>query len=143
LMRVLVTGADGFLGGAISARLERRHDAELIKATRASFDLLEADAMRRAIGQAAPDVVVHAAGRTRGGQACLEADNVGTTATLAAALTEISPDAGLILLGSAAQYGRSPDRSPWNENDRCEPLDAYGASKQASEQAAFAAHARV
>src|SRR5580693_4488245 len=145
-MRVLVTGAGGFLGGAIHRRLVQRGDMEAIAAIRRPsprhpdarpFDLSDKAAIANALAAARPDVVIHAAGRPRGLPGDFNADNVAATANLAQAIGEASSRAGLVLLSSAAQYGRSADRTPWRETDPCSPLDAYGASKLAAERAAI------
>jgi GDP-4-dehydro-6-deoxy-D-mannose reductase len=134
--RVLITGAGGFLGGAIRERLVGRGDVEVIATARA--DLADRARAEAALASAGPDVVVHAAGRTHGSVDAFYADNVATTETLAAAITAAAPGCGLILLGSAAQYGRSAERTPWRESGPCEPLDDYGTSKLVAEAAAFA-----
>jgi nucleoside-diphosphate-sugar epimerase len=132
-MRILVTGAGGFLGGAIHRRLAARGDLEVVAADRA--DLQDPAAM---LSRWRPDVVVHAAGRTHGSPDALYADNVALTGSLAAGLAESTPERGLILLGSAAQYGPSPDRTPWRESGPCRPADDYGTSKLVAEASAFA-----
>ena len=71
------------------------------------------------------------------------ADNAVATANLAEAIGEAAPGAGLVLLGSAAQYGVPETLTPWKESDPCAPLDPYGLSKQAAETAAFAAARRL
>jgi nucleoside-diphosphate-sugar epimerase len=100
----------------------------------AAFDLLDAVALRRTLADFVPDVVVHAAGRTAGEPSRMLADNAVATAGLAEAMAAETPHAGLILLGSAAQYGVSPDRRPWRESDPCQPRDPYALSKHAGEQ---------
>jgi nucleoside-diphosphate-sugar epimerase len=85
-----------------------------------------------------PDVVVHAAGRTEGPPAALLADNAIATANLAVAMSDAAPGAGLVLLGSAAQYGAGEPGHPWRETDPCLPQGPYGISKQAAETCAFA-----
>jgi len=145
-MRVLVTGAGGFLGGAIHRRLAQRDDVEAIAAIRGPsppypdalpLDLGDKAAIVDALRRARPDIVIHAAGRPRGLPGDFNADNVTATTNLAQAIGEASPSSGLILLSSAAQYGRSADRRPWRETDPCAPVEPYGASKLAAESAAF------
>jgi nucleoside-diphosphate-sugar epimerase len=139
--RVLVTGASGFLGGAILRRLSDRVDMQVLAAARS--DLTDEAAAAAALSATKPDVVIHAAGRTHGAAEALQADNVVATETLARAIAATAPECGLILLGSAAQYGRSMTRTPWREDDAGAPLDAYGLSKLAAESVAFTAARRV
>jgi nucleoside-diphosphate-sugar epimerase len=134
--RVLITGAGGFLGGAIHRRLASRSDIDVTAIARS--DLADRASAEAALSPARPDVVVHAAGRTHGSVDALHADNVAATEILAGAIATAAPGCGLMLLGSAAQYGASFDRTPWRESGPCEPLDDYGTSKLVAEAAAFA-----
>jgi nucleoside-diphosphate-sugar epimerase len=134
-MRVLITGASGFLGGAIHKRLAGRGDLEIIAAGRAELGAPPAALAMLALCK--PDVVVHAAGRTHGPDSAFYVDNVLATEILAKAIGAAAPRCALVILGSAAQYGPSPDRVPWRESGPCNPSDAYGASKVFAEEAAF------
>ena len=138
-MRILITGAGGFIGGALARRFASRADVELTALGRADLDLGDRDAIVAGLGRSRPDVVIHAAGRTHGDPDALFADNAQATANLAEAIGMAAPGAGLILLGSAAQYGVSKDQVPWRENDPCAPFEPYGLSKHAAETNALAA----
>jgi nucleoside-diphosphate-sugar epimerase len=152
MIRVMVTGAGGFLGGALARRLAGRADVELIPLGRTAppdfphagaLGLHDRDAIARLLAETRPDVVAHAAGRTTGTPDDLMADNAVATANLAEAIGAAAPGAGLVLLGSAAQYGVPETLTPWKESDLCAPLDPYGRSKQAAETAALAVARRL
>jgi nucleoside-diphosphate-sugar epimerase len=149
-MRVRVTGAGGLVGAAIARRLGRASGLQVWRAGRGlpdapqtlTLDLNDPAAARRALAAANPDVVIHAAGRRRGTASELSADNVQATEAVAEAIGRAAPGAGLIFIGSAAQYGPSSARQPWRESQPCAPASPYGHAKLEAEQAAAAAAQR-
>ena len=64
--RVFLTGARGFLGRALRARLERESPAALLTPAPGELDLRDARAVREFLREHRPDVVIHAAGRVGG-----------------------------------------------------------------------------
>lgn len=143
-MRVLVTGADGFLGGEIARRFGSRADVKPIAAGRRpsehglAVDLGDREVLVRILTEVKPEAVVHAAGRADGSRLDLERDNVLATRTLAECMAASDLDAALVLLGSAAQYGAPRHDRPWRESDAMAPVTPYGESKRDAELAAFA-----
>lgn len=143
-MRILVTGASGRVGGAIADHLQRAAGLDVSRAGRRAdssaaeftFDLNDRPAVLQALARARPDVVIHAAGRRRGTSAELAAENVEATTSLVRAMSEAAPDAALVFLGSAAQYGPAPERRPWRESQACAPSTEYGRTKLEAENAA-------
>jgi nucleoside-diphosphate-sugar epimerase len=152
MIRLIVTGAGGFLGGCLARRFAARADVELTALGRSAappfphagvLDLHDKPAIARVLASVRPDVVIHAAGRTPGKPGALLADNAIVTANLAEAIGEVACGAGLVLLGSAAQYGIPDELTPWKESDPCSPFEPYGLSKHAAETSAFAAGRRL
>src|SRR5262245_50342260 len=82
--RILVTGASGYLGSRLLARLERSaHPVGWTSSTGPALD--NADALSHAIERLQPDHVIHAAGRIVGTEALLWHDNEFVTRTIAQA----------------------------------------------------------
>jgi GDP-L-fucose synthase len=59
--RVLLTGGSGFLGAHVGERLESHGLAELVAPRSARYDLRDRDAIRAALADARPEVVIHLA----------------------------------------------------------------------------------
>ena len=147
---VSVTGATGFLGWHIALELMARGwSVRAIvrpgnaKPLPAGVEIREAALAREAIAGAIGgcDLVIHAAGltRARSDQAYRSVNVDGTRAVVAAAN---QAGARIIHLSSLAAIGPgTPDR-PAHEDDRPQPLTAYGRSKLASE-AVVRSEARV
>ncbi|AYF79368.1 UDP-glucose 4-epimerase [Nocardia yunnanensis] len=144
-MRVLVTGAAGYLGGAVVRALGAagHQPVALIRPggsvaaadveVRAA-DLLDAEGLRRAVTDV--DVVCHLAGLTRARESFDEPlryfrVNVGGTVTLLEAMAEAGVR-GLVFSSTCAVYG-SPDRQPMTEDLPVAPPHPYASSKVAAE----------
>jgi dTDP-4-dehydrorhamnose reductase len=128
-MNVLVVGAAGQLGQAMTARL--RGDHAVTAWTRTDIDLTRHRDVREAIGELAPDVIINCASYNQVDQAeddqqiALEVNAmvVGTLARAAAALDAVffhySTD--FVFAGTAT--------APYTELDRPEPRSVYAQSK--------------
>jgi UDP-glucose 4-epimerase len=153
-MRVLVTGAAGYLGRAVVHRLaEAGHD--VVALTRRPWsdhppelqsivaDVLDAAAVTRAVADCEPDGVCHLAALTRVRDSFLEpnryfAVNVTGTIHVLEALAQLAARTGrvprLVFGSTAAVYGLAGD-DPVAEDAPSLPITPYGATKLAADQA--------
>ena len=137
-MRALVTGARGFVGRHLEARLVAEGD-DVVGIDRPDGpDLLDADALAAAVVDAAPDAVYHLAGASDVGASWdhpVETFRVNAEGTLhllrAAAAAGVSR---VLAVSSADVYGKvSPDRLPLSEDAPLCPVTPYAASKVAAD----------
>ena len=128
--RAFVTGGAGFAG---------RHLLHLlpgaIAPSREELDLLDAEALRAAVRESAPDAVWHLAalasvGRSWEAPAETIAENVAMTVNLLEAVRTEAPEAAVVLIGSGEIYG-PPDRLPVDEDAPLRPQNPYAVSKAA------------
>jgi GDP-4-dehydro-6-deoxy-D-mannose reductase len=139
-MRVLVTGASGFVGQRLLPRLEREgwavtaHDREV--------DVTEPEAVATALKAARPDAIIHLAALSsvadsvRDPSATYRVNYVGTRVLLEA-IERHAADARLLLVGSGDAYApTAPGDPPRHESDPLRPRSPYARSKAAAEQLA-------
>jgi nucleoside-diphosphate-sugar epimerase len=154
MLRVVVTGARGFLGSQIAGALSRRADIELVRFVRpdararggdshdVGVDLTDEKDTGAAFRAVKPDAVVHAAGLVHGTPSQLFRANTVTAVVVADAILKECPTAIVTALGSAAEYGRPVDGEPLSERDPCRPVTPYGHAKLAASKYLMAAAER-
>ena len=143
-MRILVTGASGFIGAvACDALRERGHEVlSLVRrpgsepdgTTAVAGDMTDARTMRSALAQAAPEVVLHCAAET-GAQRDpdkLRAANIGGLMNLIDACQAL-PTAPRVVFTSTVVTGDSHGKL-MTEDDQLPVETDYGRSKQEGEQ---------
>lgn len=131
-MRILVTGANGFVGKSISKILENQEQLEVIALGRDRLDLLKLDNVREIINEERPDVIVHCAikGGTRFDNDTR--DTFEQNIRMYNNLKSLKSKFGcLINIGSGAEFDRSQNIRRIHESMLFErsPLDFYGKAK--------------
>lgn len=156
-MRILVTGADGFVGGHLLRTLARDGANETFAgflpntaagvaapaAEQIPLDVTDPASVEAAIEAARPDRIFHLAAQSSVGRSL--DDPLGTwtvnatgTLLLAETLRRARRPARLLVISSAEVYGPVDDR-PIREDLPLRPTTPYGASKAAAEMAALQA----
>lgn len=132
-MNILVLGRTGQVGSAVTRALSGLHRVTALG--RAELDLMVPGAVAAAVRAARPELIVNAAAWTAVDRAEAEPEaahrvNAGAVAELAAA------SGGAPVIHYSTDYvfdGRGS--TPFRETDPTGPLNVYGASKRAGEQA--------
>lgn len=138
-MKILVTGAQGQVGYALSKHLRGLGDIHAL--SREQLDLAQPGIIRRVMQSLRPDLVINAAAYTAVDQAetdearafCINAEAPGI---LAEETRKI--DAAMIHYSTDYVFDGSK-QDAWFEEDAPAPLSVYGRSKLAGEQAVAAA----
>jgi GDP-4-dehydro-6-deoxy-D-mannose reductase len=125
-----VTGGHGFAGRHLVALLD-----DVVAPSRAELDLLDPEAVRRAVGEAAPERVYHLAAlasvaRSWEDPGAVLRDNVAMTVNLLEAVRQEAPEAAFALASSGEIYG-PPERLPVTEDEPLRPQNPYAVSKAA------------
>ncbi|MFD5034176.1 NAD-dependent epimerase/dehydratase family protein [Streptomyces sp. NPDC058220] len=140
-MRVLLLGANGFLGRFVADRLLADPAVHLTALGRGDdadvrFDLAGGSpgALTRFLDAVHPGVVINCAGATRGGARELTRHNTVAVATVCEALRRSGCGARLVQLGCASEYGPSQQGSSTAEDAVPRPGGPYGVSKLAASE---------
>ncbi|MEG2697692.1 MAG: sugar nucleotide-binding protein [Ruthenibacterium sp.] len=144
-VRVLITGAQGFLGARLTQSLrqaeKKQKGGAVIALARSDMDLTNEDAVRRAVENAAPQLVFHCAAVSDTGLAEREPElsyavNVRGTLHLAAACKDTG--AKLVAMSSDQIYNGTLQSGPLAETAPVQPQTVYGRHKLLAEQQTLA-----
>jgi GDP-4-dehydro-6-deoxy-D-mannose reductase len=138
--RIMITGAGGFLGGALAEWIEENQKtAEIFKVSRRadskrairSCDLNQTKKLSQIISRFKPDIIFHAAGGRGVDEQDLFRKNVQSTFSLFQAIAQSSSlSSRVVLLGSAAEYGIPSQRMKLiSEDFKPKPKTSYGLAK--------------
>jgi len=153
-MRVLVTGASGFVGPHVCAALAAAgHDVWSTDRTAAPAqpqhrhcDLIDAQAVRTLVASIAPEAVVHLASMASVGESFEQpqktlTNNLTAACNVLEAMRHEAAAARLLVIGSAEQYGIvTAAELPLTEEQPLRPASPYAVAKVAQEHLALQYH---
>jgi len=132
-MRILITGGRGQLGRALQEALARH---QVFAVGHAEMDVTDADAVRRAVDELRPELLIHAAAWTD--TAGCESDPeraMLVNGEGARHVAEACARAGAAMVYiSSNEVFDGTGREPYREDDAPNPINAYGRSKLAGER---------
>ena len=152
-MRILITGATGFVGGYLAAELATHYPQATLFGTTyghtsgailpENMPLLEADLrdpamIREALARSEPDIIFHLAGFASGAgtdAAVIRAANVDATLLLVEAAAALAKPCRLHLASTGYVYGTTEPGKPASEGDTLRPEGVYAHSKAEMESA--------
>ena len=136
-MRVLVTGAGGFVGRHLAPRLEA--DGWEVTGTDLELDVSDESAFGARVAEVLPDAIVHLAAQSsvaaswRDPALTYRVNYLGSRSVLRSAARH-APRARVLLVGSADEYGSSePGAPPFREDAPLRPRSPYARSKAAAD----------
>jgi GDP-4-dehydro-6-deoxy-D-mannose reductase len=138
-VRALITGGTGFAGRHLAEHCRAAGD-EVMTLSRTgdvAVDLLDADATRRAVAEAGPEVVYHLAAQAHVGRSWQDPTttvqgNVAMTLNVLEAVRAQAPDAAVVAVSSSEVYG-PPAGLPVDETAELRPQNPYAVSKASSD----------
>ena len=137
--KILLVGGRSFFGRHIYEELISRYpSAQVVRTSRYAkpetnwIELNPSEwwSVERAISYVKPDLVINSSGVASGSFHNLLATNAIAPAMLAEFVGRIVPEARLVLLGSAAEYGVKDTMIPLSETDELRGNTLYGVSKR-------------
>lgn len=138
MKRVLITGATGAFGPAVSSFFEQDRDCLVQKTGRrcgnddtwTSCDLRDRSQVQQLLAKTRPGLIVHLAGTMDQNYEEAFSVNVQATQMILEILEKNSRHTRVVLIGSASEYGVvRPDENPLSESRCLAPVTAYAMTK--------------
>ena len=132
--KILLTGVNGQVGHALSTQLS---DYNLVRLSRNELDLTSAESIRRVISEVKPDIIINPAAFTAVDKAELAPDLAyAINATAPQVMAEEAAKLGSVLIHFSTDYVFDGNKNtPYSENDPVNPVNVYGKTKLAGEEA--------
>jgi dTDP-4-dehydrorhamnose reductase len=133
--RILLTGANGQVGWELRRTLSSL--GEVVALDSQAMNLADADAVRRKVREIAPGIIVNPAAYTAVDRAEGEPERARAVNAIAPGiLAEEAVRLDALLVHYSTDYVfNGSGAAPWREDDACEPLNVYGATKLEGERA--------
>ncbi|MHB1214946.1 MAG: dTDP-4-dehydrorhamnose reductase [Thiobacillus sp.] len=133
--RILLTGANGQVGWELQRSLSSL--GTVVALDSKIMNLADAEAVRQKVREIAPSIIVNPAAYTAVDQAEREAELAhAVNAVAPGVLAEEAGTLGALLVHYSTDYVfNGSGATPWREDDACDPLNVYGATKLAGERA--------
>ena len=144
-MKILITGAASLVGSHLARTLTSAREHEVLALQRADLDITDRAAVEHCAARTGPDVIFNCAvlqvDASEQNPAKARAVNVEGPRLLAAAANEVGAE--IVQFGTQYAFaGEAVGRAPYTIEDEPRPVNVYGSSKVAGEQAVREACAR-
>jgi len=145
-MKILLTGSTGQVGHALLGALEHYAHTEVVAPVRAQLDLSDAQAIRNYVRTLQPDLIINPAAYTAVDLAEQQPELAhAVNAQAPAVLAQEAKALGIGMIHYSTDYvfdgakrGADGSLQPYTELDAPHPVNVYGATKLAGEQAIVA-----
>ncbi len=136
MKKVLLTGATGALGAAVTSWLQEQGDYQITATSRhnpesdSRLDVCDFSALEKKVITTKPDLIIHLAATFDHDFDHAYSVNVASSRVLLETVKQQQLSSRVILIGSAAEYGViRPEENPVKENHVLNPVSVYGMTK--------------